>query len=365
MSRSQTVTATNRGTGATILGKPQRARFRGIAPGGHRSDADRRVNQADRFARILRLLELIQGNGRWNARALAQEFGCTEQTIYRFLRVLEYAGVPYFYDRDNECYRVSEHVRFPVLNLTSDELVGQAVATAATKAPGLNVGPGAGATSRKLAATLSSEAREILHDAQRLIQVLGLQLADHSRHQQIIQTIQSALLRRQQVAGRYHSPYDAKSVTIRLHPYRLCLVKNAWYVIGKADKFADVRTLRVARFKSLRLLESAADVPEDFDLQKYFGNAWAVYRGKERFDVELRFDSQAGPIVMETIWHHSQKARTDPDGSVTFSFSVDGLEELLNWVLGWTGHVTILEPAELRDMYRSRLQSGLSLNEEP
>jgi predicted DNA-binding transcriptional regulator YafY len=330
----------------------------------HRSDADRRVNQADRFARILRLLELIQGNGRWNARALAREFECTEQTIYRFLRVLEYAGVPFYFDRENQCYRVSEQLRFPVLNLTPDELVGQAVATAATKAPGLDVGTGAAATSRKLAATLSSEGREILQDAERLIQVLGLQLADHSRHRDVIRTVQSALLQRRQLTGRYRSPYDSKAITFRLQPYRLCLVKNAWYVIGKADKFPDIRTFRIARFKSLRLLDAPADVPEDFGLQGYFGNAWAVYRGEQRFEVVLRFSSESAPIVVETLWHHTQKLQKQPEGSASLSFSVDGLEEILNWILGWTGHVTVLQPTELREMYRSRLRSGLKLNEE-
>jgi predicted DNA-binding transcriptional regulator YafY len=350
--------------GATILGKPKRTRFQGIASGRHRSDADRRVNQADRFARILRLLELIQGNGRWNARALAREFECTEQTIYRFLRVLEYAGVPFYFDRENQSYRVSEQRRFPVLNLTPDELVGQSVATAATKAPGLNVGTGAAATSRKLAETLSSESREILQDAERLIQVLGLQLADHSRHRDVIWTVQSALLQRRQVTGRYRSPYDSKAITIRLHPYRLCLVKNAWYVIGKADKYPEVRTFRVARFTSLRLLEASANVPEDFELQEYFGNAWAVYRGAQRFEVDLRFSSESASIVVETLWHHTQKMQKHADGSATLSFSVDGLEEILNWILGWTGHVTVLQPAELREMYGSRLRTGLRLNEE-
>ena len=184
----------------------------------HRSDADRRVNQADRFARILRLLELIQGNGRWNARALAREFECTEQTIYRFLRVLEYAGVPFYFDRENQCYRVSEHLRFPVLNLTPDELVGQAVATAATKAPGLDVGTGAAATSRKLAATLPSEGREILHDAERLIQVLGLQLVDHSRHRNAFgrfNRLCCSVDRSQGVTGARMTPKRSRSDFIR------------------------------------------------------------------------------------------------------------------------------------------------------
>ena len=38
-----------------------------------RSESDRRLQQATRFARVLRVLELIQGRGRYNADDLARE----------------------------------------------------------------------------------------------------------------------------------------------------------------------------------------------------------------------------------------------------------------------------------------------------
>ena len=329
-----------------------------------RSDADRRIQQADRLARVLKVLELIQGHGRWNARALAQELECKEQTIYRFLRVLEYAGVPFYFDYADGCYRVRHHVRFPVLNLSDDELLGQAVATAVTKTPGIAI-PEAAATTRKLAATSSAEAKDILADAEKLISVLGLQLADHSKHHEIIRTVQWALLERKQISGRYRSPYETKPRTLRMHPFRLCLVKNAWYVIGKATQFDEVRTFRVARFQNLRMLQSPANIPEEFDLKEYFGNAWAVFRGTPSYDVKLRFSPQAAPVVTETIWHHTQKVNKAKDGSVTLSFTVDGLDgldEILNWLLGWSGCVQVMEPAELRERFVERLKSAMAEN---
>jgi len=74
---------------------------------------------------------------------------------------------------------------------------------------------------------------------------------------------------------------------MRLHPYRLCLIKNAWYVVGRQDELDQPRTYRVARFKTLRMLDQAADVPDDFDIRAYFGNAWAVFRGDKTYDVEI------------------------------------------------------------------------------
>jgi proteasome accessory factor B len=119
----------------------------------------------------------------------------------------------------------------------------------------------------------------------------------------------------------------------------------------------------VARFRSLKELDWTSDVPEAFDLRAYFGDAWAAYRGERSYEVELRFAAGAAPLVVETTWHHTQQARRHEDGSVTLSFRVDGLEEIVGWVLGWSGYVEVVRPTELRAMVIERLRSALALYE--
>jgi predicted DNA-binding transcriptional regulator YafY len=80
-----------------------------------RPDADRRVRQCERLARVLRLLRLLLGHGRWDAAALARELGCSTRTLFRDLNALTAAGVPVRYDRRSECYCVPDTYRFPRL----------------------------------------------------------------------------------------------------------------------------------------------------------------------------------------------------------------------------------------------------------
>ena len=329
-----------------------------------RSDAERRLRQSDRLARVFRVLQLIQSRGRYSAREIAAEIECSERTVYRDLQVLLMAGVPYYFSEEKNTYRVRPGWQFPVLNLTPDELLGQAMAGAICKAPGLDVSQGAGAATIKLAARSSEETARILTDAAQLVAVLDLKLADHSRHHAILKTIQWALLERKQLAGHYHSPYQDKPVTLTLDPYRLCLVHQAWYLIAKPTSADDPRTYRVMRFKSLRMLDTPATVPADFDLPSYFGNAWGVFRGKETHDIEVQFTKDAAAIVRETKWHPTQKAKERPDGTVTLSFRVDGLEEIVWWVLGWSGRVKVLKPEKLREMVLERLRTAIELNSE-
>jgi predicted DNA-binding transcriptional regulator YafY len=80
-----------------------------------RSDADRRVRQCERLGRLLRLLHLIMGKGRWDAGTLAEELGCSRRTVYRLLQTLSLAGVPWYLDETARCYRIRPGFKFPGL----------------------------------------------------------------------------------------------------------------------------------------------------------------------------------------------------------------------------------------------------------
>ncbi len=326
-----------------------------------RPDRDRRVRQADRLARVLRVLELIQSRGRWTTKAIADEIECSERTVYRDLDVLKFAGIPYYREGDQQFVRVRSDFRFPVMTLTDDEVLGLSLAAAITKAPGLDVTAGAVPATRKLAAVSKEKTQELIDDAMRLVSVLDLKLVDHSRHHEAIRTIQLALLQGKQISGLYESPYEPTPVRLKLHPYRLCLIKNAWYVIGTMADEKVPKTFRVARFKTLRMQTELATVPEDFDLRTYFGNAWAVFRGDQSYDIELKFKPTAAKVVTETIWHHTQKASTHKDGSLTLSFQVDGLNEILNWILSWAGQVRVQKPDELKAMFVQALEDAIQM----
>ena len=339
-----------------LKGKPLPSQAKSSRP-----EADRRLRQADRLARVMRTLQLLLSRGRWNTRDIAAEQECSERTIYRDMQVLELAGIPVEFDHEDRCYRVRQDFRFPSLNMTEDEAIGQGTAAAITAGPGLDINEGAKPVTRKLAATSKEDMAQILADAEDLVAVLDLKLADHSRHRDIIRTIQWALVKRKQLAGTYRSPHEPDEVKLHLHPYRLCLVKQAWYLIARPDGGDAPRTYRVARFKTLRLLDANAQVPQDFDLTGYFGNAWAVYRGEQSYDVEILFTKEAAATVTEGVWHHTQKVRKNKDGSVTLTFQVDGLNEIVRWILGWGSRARVIQPPELRDMLVAQLNESIQV----
>jgi DNA-binding Lrp family transcriptional regulator len=182
--------------GGTILFDPTREIAEAMSDQDRpkRSDSDRRLRQADKFARVLRVLELIQGRARHRVNDIAAELECSERTIFRDLAVLEVAGVPWFFDEVEQSYRVRPGYNFPAVNLTDDELIGQAMAASMSSAPGLDVTSGATPVTRKLRVTSKEESAKLLAEVERVTSVLDLKLADHSQHHETIKTVQWALI---------------------------------------------------------------------------------------------------------------------------------------------------------------------------
>lgn len=81
-----------------------------------RSDADRRARQSERLGRLLRVLTLISGSGRWDAESLAKELECSTRTIHRLLQSLIHAGIPWYFDEKLRAYRIRPGFKTPKLH---------------------------------------------------------------------------------------------------------------------------------------------------------------------------------------------------------------------------------------------------------
>jgi len=88
-------------------------------------------------------------------------------------------------------------------------------------------------------------------------------------------------------------------------------------------------------------------IPDDWTLEKSFGCAWRMMRGDRRYHVRIIFDREFARNVADTLWHPTQTIELLPDGQCEFKCRVDGLDEIVWWVLGYGPHARVLEPAEL------------------
>ena len=80
----------------------------------------------------------------------------------------------------------------------------------------------------------------------------------------------------------------------------------------------------------------------------------------ELYTVKVRISPEWARWVGEKIWHESQKAKKNGDGSLELSFRVAGLDEIKRWVLSFGPEAAVLEPEKLKDMVRKDLSRNLA-----
>jgi len=84
-----------------------------------------------------------------------------------------------------------------------------------------------------------------------------------------------------------------------------------------------------------------------------------VMRGKP-VTVELLFDTATTAWVKDRTWHPSQKTTMEKGGRLRMTLTVAATPELVGWLLGFGGGVTIIGPPELRGAVRTAAERILT-----
>jgi predicted DNA-binding transcriptional regulator YafY len=302
--------------------------------------------------RLLLLLMHMQQGRAGSATALAAELGVTERTVYRDLAILTDLGVPHYFDEEAGGYRIRRDFFLPPLHLTAGEALallalGESVGRSEQIAM---TGPAATAI-EKIRAQLPARVIDELSGIDRYIDI-QLSASGPAREaiQDVFSQVRSAIQHRRALRCRYESlNTGTDDDEFLLWPYMLSFDHRAWYVIGLHEKRGEVRRLKLNRFTAITTTNQPYTIPKDFSMQAYRGKAWRMIRGDQTFNVTIDFDATVAETVADTNWHPTQQIDDHPDGSITFRCEVDGMDEIVWWVLGYGPHAHLREPRELAD----------------
>ena len=82
-----------------------------------------------RINRLLRLIQMLQWEGRCSLETLCAKLGVTRRTIFRDLKVLEQAGMPCTFDKDSQSYMLIRESLLPPLTMSLEEALALTVLT--------------------------------------------------------------------------------------------------------------------------------------------------------------------------------------------------------------------------------------------
>lgn len=307
-----------------------------------------------RISRLLEILTLVQSRRGLKADTLAEACGVDKRTIFRDLKALQDAGVPVHHDQNSDGYSVQGDFFLPPVHLSMEEALALAVLCEDLAEEGRI--PCLRAAIRALTKVRSQLPQDIRDDLDRMAERIAIRTSntagDDDAHD-VFQRMQQAIASSTALRCQYESPSDPEAQEQFLfEPYSLFFSIRAWYAIGFHHGRSEVRNLKLSRFVAVEPTDHHYAVPGTFDIDDHLGNAWRMIRGDDAHQVEILFEPEFADNIAETNWHRTQRIDYCDDGRILFRCTVDGLDEIVWWVLSMGPMCRVLKPAPLAERVR-------------
>jgi len=316
-----------------------------------------------RASRLVQLLLLLQTNGKMTASRLAGELEVSVRTIYRDIEALSGAGVPIYAEAGpGGGVRLVDGYRTRLTGLTAEEAEALALSGLPGAASELGLGTVLAAAQLKVDAALPPELRS---RAVRMRERFHLDAPGwFAREEPVphLAVLSRSVWEEQRVEIRYKKR-DGE-VKRLLDPLGLVLKAGVWYLVALSGRTRSLRTFRVSRVVSVKLLDEGSQRPEDFDLAAHWNEASIDFVGswpKTPVQARMRADLLGQVRYLQdprsTDAALQSASEPDPEGWVTLTLQFENLEMAGYELMQMGGDLEVLDPPELRQHMAERAAS--------
>ena len=159
---------------------------------------------------------------------------------------------------------------------------------------------------------------------------------------------------------RYEKKQEEHLQTFQIQPYALRVFNRRWYLLGYLKEQKGLRTIALDRILDLKVLPNSFKLPEDFDVRKYFSDVVGIYVDKDKTitKVKIRAYGIQADYLRSTPLHKSQSEGRSKHGEFAeFTYRLCITPELVSQLLAMGEKVEVLEPKELREEMKKRINS--------
>jgi proteasome accessory factor C len=293
-----------------------------------------------RLRRILVLLPYAIRHPGVSVDELSRKFGVKKQDLVSDLNLVFLCGLPGYgpgdlidvtVEEDRVFVRMADYFSAP-LRLTPAEAVAlYAGAAAMTDLPDMAEADALRRALDKLGRALGSAAGR---DGP------PIQVTTSSGATTHLQTLRDALLQKRQVRLEYFSASRGELTERSVDPWGLFTALGRWYLIALDHLSEEERMFRVDRVRSAEVLDDAADVPDEFDADRYRGAF--VHREQEGPHMEI----EVSPAVARWFeeYYPVAETRTLPDSWQAVKLAYSGERWAATLLLQLGGDVRNIRP---------------------
>ena len=148
-----------------------------------------------------------------------------------------------------------------------------------------------------------------------------------------------------------------------IQPYALKVFNRRWYLLGYIKEKRALRTIALDRILDLKILSTSFEVPEDFDARKYFANVVGIFVNNDLpvTKVKIRTYGIQADYLRSTPLHKIQSEGKSKHGEFAdFTYRLCVTPELVSQLLAMGDKVEVLEPEELREEMKEKIDNMLN-----
>ncbi|MDY7537816.1 YafY family protein [Undibacterium sp. 5I1] len=220
---------------------------------------------AQAATRVLAVLELLQTHRQLSGAELAERLGLDRRTLRRYIVTLEEIGIPIMAERGRYGgYSLMPGYKLPPMMFTDDEALALALGLLAARNLGFSkAAPAVESAKAKLERIMPARLQQRLKAIDEAVQ-LDLAHVTAPDDNAVLVTLSAATMSQQRVYIRYCSAQAHQSER-NFDPYGLVFYLGNWYVVGLCHLRAGIRTFRLDRIKTIKLLSECFRRPVEFN----------------------------------------------------------------------------------------------------
>ena len=320
----------------------------------------RRHDTAADWSRLLWLDREIRAGSYPSREALMEEFGCSRRTASSTVAFLRGSlRAPVQHDRRRKGYVYTDTTyALPTVFLQEGKLLGLLLAEQVSRQYlGTPLEAPLREAVRKLSRYLPEEVALEAGELAGVFHFAGgggldvplLRFADLER----------AARERRVVHLSYHGAHRGERTERDVEPHFLHNVRGDWSLVAWDALRGEPREFMLTRIEEHRVLERRFTRRPELAKDVYVAPMFRTERGREPYEVELRFDAYQARWIRECTLHPSQQVEEHLDGGLTLRLQVGGEGDVLRWVLGYGSHVEVVSPSSLRARVEEELRAAL------
>ena len=156
-----------------------------------------------------------------------------------------------------------------------------------------------------------------------------------------------------------YQPFSGGHNIYHLAPYAMKVYHRRWYVIGKMSESGGIRNIALDRLVDMQMTNVSFKLPKSFNAEKHYANSVGIYVNEnlKPQTVRIRVYGQAVEYVRSLPLHKSQEEVLTKNGECSeFKYKLCLTPELTTQLLAMGENAEVLEPQELREMMKERIQ---------